>query len=364
MKRKIHFVYSTFILLAFAGLFLNDANGRKGNYAGAPGDITCTDCHSDRTHDVNGKVTLSGAPASFTSGVSYPLTLTLKDATALAGGFQIVATNSAVGNNVMYGSFTAGTGTKIASTTGSGANRLTHNAPKAMSGGQVSWTFNWVAPATGSTVRFYFAANATNWDNNEAFGDAIYTSNQLGPIPVELMAFEGKTDGKAVKLTWKTASERNNRAFEIERNTAVNLDQFEKIGEIKGRGTSATVNTYNFIDDAYQGNTIAYYRLRQVDFDGTSTLSKVVSIGTNASNKTFNVYPNFVTRGQDLTIETPNNDATAFDIIDIAGKTVQTVQKAQNTEGVKISTSGLPTGRYFVRPIGSVVLQTKTFIVL
>jgi Secretion system C-terminal sorting domain/Reeler domain len=363
MKRKIHFVYSTFILLAFAGLFLNDSNGRKGNYAGAPGDITCTDCHSDRTHDINGKVTLSGAPASFTSGVSYPLTLTLKDATAAAGGFQIVATNSSVGNNVMYGSFTAGTGTKIASTTGSGANRLTHNAPKAMSGGQVSWTFNWVAPATGSTARFYFAANATNWDNNESFGDAIYTSNQSGPIPIELMSFEGKMNGKAVKLTWKTASERNNSAFEIERSMSTNVDKFEKIGEIKGVGTSAAVNTYSFTDDAYQGNAAVYYRLRQVDFDGTSTLSKVVSIGTNALNKTLNVYPNFVTRGQDLTLETLNSDATTFDIIDIAGKTVQSIKKAQNTEGVKISTSGLPTGRYFIRSTGNFMLSTTTFVV-
>jgi hypothetical protein len=349
-------------LLAFAGLFLNDSSGRKGNYAGAPGDITCTDCHSDRTHDVNGSVKLSGAPSTYTSGTSYPLTLTLKDATALAGGFQIVATNSSAGNNVMYGSFTAGTGSKIASTTGSGANRLTHNAPKTVSGGQVSWTFNWVAPATGSTVRFYFAGNATNNDGNESFGDAIYTGNQLGPIPVELMSFEGKTDGKSVKLTWKTASERNNRAFVIERSAAGSSDKFEKIGEVKGGVNTFNINTYSYTDDAPQAS-VNYYRLRQEDFDGASTLSKVISIGVSAFNKAFKIYPNLVSRGLEIQIETDNNDAATFEIMDMTGKIVQTIKKDRNTEGVKFLTKDLQAGRYFIRSVGGLIPRTDSFVV-
>jgi hypothetical protein len=362
MKRKISFFYVAFGLIAFAALNLNDANGRKGGYAGAPTDVTCTSCHSDRTHDVNGGVTLTGAPANFTAGTSYPLTLTLKDATGLAGGFQIVATNNAAGNNVMYGSFVAGAGNKIASTTGASPNRLTHTAPKLFSGGQVSWTFNWVAPATGSGVRFYFAGNASNNDNNENVGDAIYTNSQL-TIPVELMTFDGKSSQKSVNLTWKTASERNNRVFEIERNVGNTADKFEKVGEVKGTGNSSAINAYSFTDNAPQADNVNYYRLRQVDFDGTSTFSKVISIGVSAANKAFKVYPNFVSRGLNIQIETENTDATTFDIVDIHGKVLQSVKKAAYTEGSLFSTANLPTGRYFIRLTGSAIPQTNTFIV-
>jgi Secretion system C-terminal sorting domain len=264
----------------------------------------------------------------------------------------------------MYGSFTAGSGTKIASTTGTSPNRLTHNTPKSFVGGKVSWTFNWVAPATGTGVRFYFAANASNFDNNESFGDAIYTSSQLGPIPVELMSFDGKMEGKNVKLTWKTASERNNRAFVIERNADNNADKFETIGEVKGSLTSSNINNYNYTDNAPLSNQVNYYRLRQVDIDGTSTFSKVISIGTKGNNKGFIIYPNFVSRGSNLSVKTIDNTSVMnFDIIDISGKVVQHIKNAPNTDGSQVATSDLPTGRYFVRSTDNLLPITSSFIV-
>jgi hypothetical protein len=362
MTRKIPFFYLAFGLITYGSLFLNDASGRKGSYAGAPNDVTCTSCHSDRAHDVNGIMTLTGAPANFIAGTVYPLILTLKDASAVSGGFQIVATNNAAVDNIMFGTFTPGAGTKIASTTGSSPLRLTHNAPKLFAAGQVSWTFSWTAPTTGSGVRFYFAGNASNNDNDETVGDAIYTSTQI-TVPVELMSFEGKTTGKSVKLTWKTASEHNNRLFEVERKVMDNTDKFEKIGEVKGFVNSSAIHNYNFIADVPQADKINYYRLRQVDLDGTSTFSKVISIGGNADNKGIKVYPNFVNQGLDVQIETVNSVEMAFDIIDISGKIVQSIKKGQNTEGVKISTLGLSVGRYFVRSVGNFIPQTTTFIV-
>jgi hypothetical protein len=362
MKKKIPFFYVAFGLITYGGLFLNDANGRKGSYAGAPNDQTCTSCHSDRTHDINGKMTLTGAPQNFVAGTSYPLTLTLKDATGISGGFQIVATNNTIGDNTMFGTFTAGTGTKIASTTGTTPFRLTHNAPKQFAGGQVSWTFSWTAPSTGSNVRFYFAGNASNNDNDETIGDAIYTSTQL-TVPVELLSFDGNMMGKSVELAWKTASERNNRVFEIERKTTDDSDKFEKIGEVKGLGNSAATHTYTFTDDAPQADKSNYYRLRQVDLDGTATFSKVISIALNAENKAIKAYPNFVNRGVDIQLETANTSVVAFNIVDISGKIIQHITKGQNTEVVKIATNGLPTGRYFIRSTGHLIPLTATFIV-
>jgi Secretion system C-terminal sorting domain len=377
MKRKNPFIYTIFGLCAFAGLFLNASGGPKDVAAGAPGDLSCTTsgCHIDNAHDPNGGVTLTGAPASFTAGVSYPLTLTIRDAQAVSGGFQIVATNNSVGNNLMYGTFTGSTalGTKLLTATVLGPlsgtaslNRLVQKVPKpfAVVGGvnSVSWTFDWIAPATGSGVRFYFTGNASNDDGDQTVGDVIYISNKM-TVPIELMSFSGELAEKSVKLTWKTASERNNRVFEIERNIVGSTNRFEKIGEVKGLINSSAINTYNFSDDGAQADKISYYRLHQVDLDGTSTFSKVISIGLKATNKGFRLYPNFVNQGSDIQIETGNNEAITFDIIDISGKIIQSIKKAQNTEGVKISTIGLPTGRYFIRSTGLFNLQTATFIV-
>jgi hypothetical protein len=229
---------------------------------------------------------------------------------------------------------------------------LTHTTPKLFSGGQVSWTFNWVAPATGSSVRFYFAGNASDNNNDETIGDAIYTNSQL-TIPVELMTFDGKSSQKGVNLTWATASERNNRVFEIERNVGNTADKFEKIGEVKGTGNSSAITAYSYTDDAPQADKVNYYRLRQVDFNGAATYSKVISIGASLADKGFKVYPNFVNRGSDIQIETDNTAATTFDIMDISGKVLQSVKKAAYTEGSLFSTANLPTGRYFIRSTGS-----------
>jgi hypothetical protein len=364
MKKNYSFIYTTFGLIAFAGLFFNSSTGQKGAYSGAPTDQTCANssCHIDNLHDPAGGIALTGAPVNFTAGVSYPLTLTLTHAGGITGGFQIVATNNATGNNVQYGTFVPGAGTKITATTGVSPNRLMHNNAKAFTTNTVSWTFSWTAPATGSGVRFYYAGNASNNDGDETIGDVIYNSTQLA-VPVELMTFDGKSAEKGVKLTWKTASERNNRVFEIERNVGNTADKFEKIGNVKGLSNTFGISNYDFVDNAPQADKVNYYRLRQVDFDGTATYSKVISIGVSRASKAFKVYPNFVSRGLDIQIETDNSAAATFDIMDISGKVLQSVKKAAYTEGSYFSTSDLPTGRYFIRSTGSLIPQTNTFIV-
>ena len=73
------------------------------------------------------------------------------------------------------------------------------------------------------------------------------------------------------------------------------------------------------------------------------------------------IYPNIVRKGGDITVETSsNNTETRLQVVDLSGRVLKTVAKAPNTEGVKISTSDLPTGRYFIRSSN----QTGDFTVL
>jgi hypothetical protein len=363
MKQKIPFVYIGFGLVMLGGLFLGDASGRKGNYAGAPSDLTCTSCHSDIAHTGTG-LTLTGAPASFIAGQSYPLTLTLNAPSFVSGGFQIVATNAAAGTNAMFGSFVAGTGSKIASATGAGAGRLTHNATKVMTGSNASWSFNWIAPSTGSGVKFYFTGVASNEDGDETVGDAVYVGSQQ-VVPVELMSFSGKIDDKTAVLTWRTASERDNRAFIVERSTAANPKQFEKIGSIAGQGNNNGIKTYQFTDEKPVAETVNYYRLRQEDFDKSFTNSAIISLdfGRKSVGHTLKIYPTLLSATSQITVETAHTAAESFVVIDATGRIVHSFQKPRDTEGGVFTLPHLSTGRYWLRSTTRLAAPAASFIV-
>lgn len=90
---------------------------------------------------------------------------------------------------------------------------------------------------------------------------------ELTRLPVELLEFGGTYYNTGVKLYWSTASETNNDHFEILK--SFDGFNFTKIASIKGRGNSNTVVEYEYIDYDVC-DTIVYYKLRQVDYDGVS----------------------------------------------------------------------------------------------
>ncbi|MDX5348961.1 MAG: hypothetical protein LPK19_17150, partial [Hymenobacteraceae bacterium] len=97
-------------------------------------------------------------------------------------------------------------------------------------------------------------------------------------LPVELTFFKGQLmSDRTVKLNWQTASEKDNDRFEIERST--NGKDFVAIGMLKGNGSTNTLTDYTFTD-AEPMRGLNYYRLKQVDFDGTSEYSKVIALSS------------------------------------------------------------------------------------
>ncbi|KAA9331251.1 hypothetical protein [Adhaeribacter soli] len=103
------------------------------------------------------------------------------------------------------------------------------------------------------------------------YENIVYKSNQI--LPVTLISFSVKAfTPSANLLTWKTAQEKDNSHFAIESST--NGREFKEIGKVKGTNASFT-SEYTFEDKAPVA-TNTYYRLKQVDFDGTTTYSPVV----------------------------------------------------------------------------------------
>jgi len=100
------------------------------------------------------------------------------------------------------------------------------------------------------------------------------------PLPVVLTSFAGQASSAGNVLRWATASETNSARFEVER--SADGQEFVKIGQLAAAGTTSATHGYVFTDAA-ASMAISYYRLRQVDFDGTTSYSPVVTLAARAA---------------------------------------------------------------------------------
>jgi hypothetical protein len=177
---------------------------------------------------------------------------------------------------------------------------------------------------------------------------SVGTTGQVA-LGVELTKFEAKSVENQVKLTWQTASERDNAFFAVEYSR--DGRNFETIGEVKGNGTTSSVSNYNFTHPtAAQG--VNYYRVRQVDLNGKSATTAVRSalIGKNGVR----VYP--TAANQTLTIEAANETEQTFEILNLQGQKVMSGEFASRKT---LDISELTTGNYFVKIGQTTVRFTK-----
>ena len=107
-------------------------------------------------------------------------------------------------------------------------------------------------------------------------------------LAVELTSFGATVSGSSVVLNWLTATEINNRGFEIERKSP--NTNWENIGFVDGVGNSTSTMSYSYVDANITGTSYKY-RLKQIDYDGSFEYSKEVEIDLNV--KDFNLYQNF-----------------------------------------------------------------------
>ncbi len=200
-------------------------------------------------------------------------------------------------------------------------------------------------------------------------GFAIFNLVNSAAIPVELMTFKANAKGTVNVLDWATATERNNREFVIERST--NGIDFQQIGSVKGNGNATVVHNYTFIDKLtplpiLSGSSIsitAYYRLRQVDFDGKETVSKTVAVAREGQGKVNinKIYPSVTS--DYLTVDMTANGATALTITDMLGRVVRTQSLGDNNGSIlhRLDVSTLASGLYFVTLQSDGVRMTEKF---
>ncbi|MEM6346547.1 MAG: T9SS type A sorting domain-containing protein, partial [Bacteroidota bacterium] len=111
----------------------------------------------------------------------------------------------------------------------------------------------------------------------------------VGTLPIELLSFDGRLLQDQIELSWITASEKNNAHFDIQRSD--NGQAWHTIGILAGAGNSDEALAYQFMD-TNPAIGLNRYRLKQVDFDGSSSLSPVVELGFAFRLSQVVVYPN------------------------------------------------------------------------
>jgi hypothetical protein len=161
-------------------------------------------------------------------------------------------------------------------------------------------------------------------------------------LPVNLLSFKGYYEDQKVPLKWTTASEQNNRYFDIER--SIDALNFEKIGTRKGIGSTSTQQDYTFVDYNLPTQNRFYYRLKQVDFDGKYVYSDVISIVKKEIPPSVKVFPNPAFNEIELLGIAEN---TNLEIYNQTGQLVKSVQSLNPAQKVPIS--DLPQGLYFIK---------------
>jgi len=175
------------------------------------------------------------------------------------------------------------------------------------------------------TIPFVSVDNATR----ESTSSAVATIYFGSVLPVELTRFSGQTiDNRYNHLDWITSAEMNNNHFELER--SADGMSFEKIGEVAGHGTSQEAHSYAF-DDVNPMNGVNYYRLKQVDNDGTYSYSNVVPL-TITSTQTLDVSlnPNVTRDNFNVEINTEEAHYGYLTITDIQGRVINQINISIN----------------------------------
>ena len=175
-----------------------------------------------------------------------------------------------------------------------------------------------------------------------------WTNLNPGPLPVELTSFSANNVNGNVELVWKTATEKNNNGFEVERKSA--SGEFVKIGFVKGNGTTTNQSSYSFTDKNVNANYS--YRLKQVDFDGTYSYSNIVNISANQLPTTFALgqnFPNPFNPSTSISYSLPKAGMVTLAIFNTLGQKVKEVvnefQEAGNYT-VSLNASDLSSGNY------------------
>lgn len=278
-------VLFTFIQSELFAQCSTSANQIRNNDVTIPASDNCTvgnlgriitGQRSGNTLDINGSLTVNGGFFIYGTVIVNNVLNVNGDLRILVGGQLIINTGAAVnidGNVINGGNFTTG------SSSIDGIMNVTGNFTNSPQG---TLDGNGILVVDG------------NFTNNGTLGpDFIGCGGGAGCgagfLPVELVSFEAHEDFGEAVLTWATIEEVNNEGFYVEKSS--NGHDFTSIGFVEGNATTSIRQEYEFVDEQF--TSTAYYRLKQVDFDGGYEYHEIIILNkTEIGGINLSLYPN------------------------------------------------------------------------
>jgi photosystem II stability/assembly factor-like uncharacterized protein len=239
----------------------------------------------------------------------------------------------------------------------------------------VSW--NSQNSGTGNTLNDVFFVN-------EIVGSAVGENGTIlktidGGIPVELTSFTYNLSGSKVTLNWETASEINNRGFEVERSQKSSRqrrdkiqNEWESIGFVEGKGTTTEKQTYSFTDDLRNLNISdkIYYRLKQIDFDGTFEYSNELEVDYSQVPDNYSLsqnYPNPFNPTTTIKFSLPEPSLVSIKVYNVIGKEVMILIDEFKPKGnyeIEMNGFELTSGVYFYKMTAGNYTDTKRMLLI
>ena len=258
-----------------------------------------------------------------------------------------------------------------------------------LSGGVTNWSASGIATIPGSSIpairfeyvrekkldknggTFQFRYTTKEQDpirvyarstNGNVF-DQVFTGSNCSTLPVELVAFDVALNGEEALLQWQTSAERNNVGFDVE-HAAPGTSAFRTLGFVEGHGTTTQAQTYAFRVEALTPGTHRF-RLRQVDFDGTTSYGPVLEVAVGLPEQAYlsDVWPNPFNPQTQFTLEVKQAQAVRVEVFDALGRRVARLHEgtleAGHAHAFRFEAASLPSGVYLVRATGETFTQTR-----
>lgn len=220
-----------------------------------------------------------------------------------------------------------------------------------------------LAPS-GKTLSFFDSPGEIGEEDWDASNETKGSAND--PIPVELTSFEATTAGVSVQLSWWTASETNNAGFEVQHRNG--NSGFDAVAFMDGSGTTSDPQKYEYtVSDLAPGTHV--FRLRQVDLDGSSSLTSPVEahVSLRSAARLSTIRPSPATSTAHLSLAVRETQPVTVRVYDLLGRTVTTVYAGVLREGparrFAIDTQQLSSGTYLLRANGPSFVETQQFVV-
>jgi len=186
-------------------------------------------------------------------------------------------------------------------------------------------------------------------------------------LPIELVSFDAKLVNNDIEIDWVTASETNNAGYEIQR--SIDGKNFDVIETVAGAGTTEQTQTYTSSDRDIKNKTLTttvYYRLKQMDFDGTVAFTETVAVELGRENQLAlrGIIASDRSGNTSVKYNAPTSRQVSISVFDLSGKVLNTlnVTAEKGLNETQLDLSDLQSGFYVITLDDGRTISSDKFI--